>query len=191
MTRLPRLAAALFYVALAAAANPAAALTAAERAGLEALRTGDMRKLVVADEAAAATDLPLAGRDGSETTLAARPGRLRLVNFWATWCAPCVEEMPLLAALRARQAPGGLEVIGIALDDSAAVREFVAELAIDYPILLDTPGRGDTSVRYGDTQGVLPYTVLVDARGRIAAVRAGSFSAESLDRFVAPVRVAP
>ena len=65
----------------------------------------------------------------------------------------------------------------------------MAELAIDYPILLDTPGRGDTSVRYGDTQGVLPYTVLVDAQGRIAAVRAGSFSAESLDRFVAPVDV--
>ncbi|MBL8272448.1 MAG: TlpA family protein disulfide reductase [Xanthomonadales bacterium] len=136
-----------------------------------------------------APDFALPDLAGVTRSLADFRSRPLLVNFWATWCAPCVEEMPLLAALRARQAPGGLEVIGIALDDPAAVRDFVAELAIDYPILLDTPGRGDTSVRYGDVQGVLPYTVLVDAQGRIAAVRAGSFSAESLDRFVAPVDV--
>ena len=124
---------------------------------------------------------------GATRTLADFRGRPLLINFWATWCAPCVEEMPLLAALRSRQPEGGLEVIGIALDDPAAVRDFVARLAIDYPILLDTPGRGDTSMRYGDVQGVLPYTVLVDSQGRIADIRAGSFSEASLSTFVAPV----
>jgi peroxiredoxin len=134
-----------------------------------------------------APDFALPDLAGATRTLAEFHGRPLLVNFWATWCAPCVEEMPLLAALRARHADAGLEVIGIALDDPVAVRAFVAELAIGYPILLDIPGRADSSVRFGDTRGVLPFSVLVDARGRIAAVRAGSFSAATLADFVAPV----
>lgn len=134
-----------------------------------------------------APDFALPDLSGTTRTLADFRGRPLLINFWATWCGPCVEEMPLLAAARASHAASGLEVIGIALDDPGAVREFVARLAIDYPILLDVPGRSDTSVRYGDSQGVLPFTVLVDAQGRIAGVRAGSFNEGSLQEFIAPV----
>ena len=96
---LPRLAAALLYAALGLTANPAAALTADERAGLEALRAGDMRKLIVADDPQPAPDVAVIGPDGAETTIAAGGGRLTVVNFWATWCAPCRAEMPSLAAL--------------------------------------------------------------------------------------------
>jgi peroxiredoxin len=124
-----------------------------------------------------APDFALPDLAGATRTLADFRGRPLLINFWATWCAPCVEEMPLLAALRSRQPEGGLEVIGIALDDPAAVRGFVARLAIDYPILLDTPGRDDTSVRFGDLQGVLPYTVLVDAGGAGTPGRSGPVAA--------------
>lgn len=134
-----------------------------------------------------APDFALPDLSGTTRTLADFRGRPVLINFWATWCAPCVEEMPLLAALRERHADAELEVIGIALDDLHAVRSFVAELSISYPILLDTPGRTDTSVRYGDTQGVLPYSVLVDAKGTIVALRAGSFSERTLAAFVVPV----
>ncbi|MBP7640553.1 MAG: redoxin domain-containing protein [Thauera sp.] len=151
-----------------------------------ALQVNAPAALAVGD---AAPDFALPDLSGATRTLAEFRGRPLLINFWATWCAPCVEEMPLLAALRARHADTGLEVIGIALDDPAAVRAFVADLAIDYPILLDVPGRMDTSARYGDTQGVLPYSVLVDAQGRIAGVRAGSFSEASLGSFLAPVLI--
>ncbi len=132
-----------------------------------------------------APDFALPDLSGTVRTLADYRGRPLLINFWATWCSPCVREMPLLAALRARQGEDGVEVVGIAIDDPDAVREFVAKLSIDYPILLDVPSRADTSARYGDTQGVLPYTVLVDAHGRIVASKAGSFSEASLADFVA------
>lgn len=136
-----------------------------------------------------APDFALPDLSGTTRTLADFRGRPLLINFWATWCGPCVEEMPLLAAVRATHTAAGLEVVGIALDDPDAVQEFVTRLAIDYPILLDVPGRGDTSLRYGDAQGVLPYTVLIDAQGRIAGIRAGSFNEASLRTFLAPVLV--
>ena len=162
MPRLPRLAAALLYVALAAAANPAAALTAAERAGLDALRVGDMRKLVVADEGTAASDLPLLGRDGSETTLAGRPGRLRLVNFWATWCAPCRKEMPSLAGLAAARPDLGLVLVATGRNDPAAIDRFAEEVGIPgLDTLLDPRGRVAAAM------GVpgLPVSVLLDGDG--------------------------
>lgn len=113
-------------------------------------------------------------------------GQVVLVNFWATWCGPCVEEMPLLERWH-REAGDRLQVIGVALDDPEEVRRFVADTGVSYPILLDAPGPTDASVRFGDTRGVLPYSVLIDARGRIIDRQMGSFHEESLKEWLAPV----
>lgn len=91
-------------------------------------------------------------------------GRPTLVNFWATWCAPCIREMPLLQHLADRYA-GRLNVVGIAVDEPGRVGEFVDRLGIEYPILIGTSDVRETQERFGNPDGMLPYSVLVDQEG--------------------------
>jgi thiol-disulfide isomerase/thioredoxin len=132
-------------------------------------------------------DLSLADLTGASRRLSEWDGKPRLINFWATWCGPCVEEMPLLQALH-QERGAELHVIGIALDDAAQVGRFVADLGVNYPILIDTPGPRDASVAFGDTRGVLPYTVLLDAQGRMVDRHFGNVNARNLREFVDQVR---
>jgi peroxiredoxin len=83
--------------------------------------------------------------------------------------------MPDLQAFAARQGPAGVRVVGIALDDAAAVRDFLRVHGIRYPVLVDAPGPADAGVRLGNPAGVLPYSVLVSAEGRVLKTRIGPF----------------
>ena len=103
-------------------------------------------------------------------------GKPTLVNLWASWCAPCLKEMPELQAFSAEQAGNGVQVVGIALDDSASVQAMLQRLAITYPNLIDAPGPADAGVRLGNPAGVLPYSVLVSADGRVLKTRIGPFA---------------
>jgi thiol-disulfide isomerase/thioredoxin len=107
-------------------------------------------------------------------------GRPLLVNFWASWCGPRVAEMPLLDAFAAEQGDSGVQVVGIALDEPSAVHDFLQRVPVRYPILLDAPAAGDSSVLLGNTRGVLPYSVLIDARGIVRRRKLGEFDAAEL-----------
>ena len=109
-------------------------------------------------------------------------GRVLVVNFWATWCAPCREEIPLLIDLGRRRP--GVQVIGIAVDTAPSVRGFAEEIGIDYPILLDDL-EGSTMRRYGNRIGAIPFTVVVGRDGVVAYVRAGLIEPDELDRMTA------
>jgi thiol-disulfide isomerase/thioredoxin len=106
-------------------------------------------------------------------------GRPLLVNVWASWCGPCIREMPALQRFHSDQADNGVQVVGIALDDADAVRAFVAGAGVRYPILLDAPGPRDAGVRLGNPKGVLPYSVLVSADGRLLKQHLGPFADEN------------
>lgn len=104
-------------------------------------------------------------------------GRPLLVNVWATWCGPCRQEMPELQRFANEQGTNGVQVVGIALDEAPAVRDFVARTGVRYPILTDAPGPADAGVRLGNPKGVLPYSVLISADGRLLRQRIGPFAA--------------
>ncbi len=143
--------------------------------GVAVLRTGDTR-----------TDLQLPGTDGSTHKLSDWNGKLVLLNFWATWCGPCREEMPLLDTVAIRHAEDGLAVIGIAIDDMQPVGEYLKQNPVRYPILIGGNDEVNPSTLFGDTRGVLPYSVLIGPDGKILAQRAGSFSDSSLAAWLKP-----
>ena len=102
-------------------------------------------------------------------------GRPLLINVWASWCGPCIEEMPELQRFASSQGATGTQVIGLALDTPEAIKDFLTRVPVDYPILVDTPGPADASVWLGNRKGVLPYSVLVAADGKIVKQKIGPF----------------
>ncbi len=104
--------------------------------------------------------------DGRTVNLAAFRGKVVLLNFWATWCAPCQVEMPVFAAWQRQYAPQGFQVIGISMDDDPApARHLVERLKLNYPVAMGDERLG---ARYGGVLG-LPLTFLIDRNGVIRA----------------------
>jgi thiol-disulfide isomerase/thioredoxin len=133
--------------------------------------------------------LRLPGLDGRLQDLAQFDGRPLLINYWATWCPPCIEELPRLVDLHARRADDGVAVLAIALEhDAAAVGAWLREHAIELPVWVETPGPGDSSARLGNRRGVLPFSVLLDADGRLVRRKAGLLSAAELAEWAGDVR---
>ncbi|WP_407353953.1 TlpA disulfide reductase family protein [Luteimonas sp. R10] len=113
-------------------------------------------------------------------------GRPLLVNVWASWCGPCIREMPELDRYARAQGDDGTRVLGIALDDPAAVRDFLQRVPVSYPLAIDAPGRADAGVRLGNPRGVLPYSVLVSADGRVLKQRIGPFEDGEVEGWARP-----
>jgi thiol-disulfide isomerase/thioredoxin len=117
-------------------------------------------------------DITLADRDGKPTKLASFGGRPLMVNFWATWCAPCRREIPLLNKIRAeRQAQNG-EIVGIAVDFRDEVLKFVAKVPLSYPLLIGEEDGLAAAEAFGMGMA-FPFSVFVDSQNRILTVKIG------------------
>lgn len=126
----------------------------------------------------------LPGLDGRQVKLpSAYLGRPLLINVWASWCGPCIKEMPELQRFSDEQGASGVQVVGIALDEVQAVRDFLKRIPVTYPILLDSPGPTDSGVRLGNPKGVIPYSILVSADGRLLRQRIGPFAEGEVTRW--------
>ncbi|RZZ85218.1 TlpA family protein disulfide reductase [Pseudoxanthomonas winnipegensis] len=129
--------------------------------------------------------LVLPDPDGKSVDLAQLAGgRPLLINAWASWCAPCVKEMPELDRFAAAQGARGVQVVGLALDSAQNVQQFLQRVPVRYALVLDTPGPADASVRLGNRAGVLPYSVLVGADGRILRQKVGPFADGEIERWI-------
>ena len=132
--------------------------------------------VIVAKRGDIVPTITLASADGRQVEIPqAWAGKTTLVNFWASWCAPCLKEMPELQAFADEQAGSGTQVVGIALDDVASARVMLDRLDITYANLIDAAGPADASVRLGNPAGVLPYSVLVSPDGRVLKTKIGPF----------------
>ncbi|KAF1687058.1 alkyl hydroperoxide reductase [Pseudoxanthomonas broegbernensis] len=132
---------------------------------------------------AAAGELRLPDLDGKTRSLSQWRGQPVLINYWATWCGPCIKEMPELDAFAGTQSrAGGVQVVGIALDEASSVKAYLARKPVRYPVLVEAVEYGDSgsSARYGNAHGVLPYSVLLDAQGRVVRSKAGPLTAAEL-----------
>ncbi len=118
------------------------------------------------------------GLDGGRVDLATYRGKVVLLNFWATWCAPCQVEMPVFAAWQRRYGPRGLQVIGISIDDETApVRRLAARLKLDYPLAM---GDARLGKQYGGVLG-LPITYLIGRDGVVRAEFEGETNLKAIE----------
>lgn len=131
-------------------------------------------------------DLVLPGLDGEPHRLSDYRGRRVLLNLWASWCGPCLREMPELAKIQAKFGDRAPVVVGIAIDEADRARAYLARHPVNYPILLGSPGSPDTSSELGNRAGLLPYSVLIDADERILATQAGPIPAARLAQWFGP-----
>lgn len=147
---------------------------------------------------AVAGALALQSRSGAADLLAARypdlegrvhrlldwRGRVLLCNFWATWCAPCREEVPILVAAKHQWASYGFEVVGIGIDSADKIREFSRTHKVNYPVLVADATSLELLRKLGNPAGGLPYTVVLDATGAVVRRHLGAFTAPDLRRIL-------
>jgi thiol-disulfide isomerase/thioredoxin len=129
--------------------------------------------------------LQLPGLDGQLQALQQYQGRPLLVNFWATWCPPCVRELPLLNHV-ARQQPQ-VQMLGIAVDKAANVTKWLQREPLAFPVLLAETGGMGLTRELGNINGGLPFSILWDATGRMRQRRIGAFSEDILQRWMTSV----
>lgn len=126
------------------------------------------------------TTLPDA--EGRQQRIEQWRGKVVVVNFWATWCAPCREEMPLFVRVQNELGGRGLQFVGIAVDQVEKVKPFARELGLNYPILIGGYGAMELSRTLGNTVMALPFTVIIDRQGNIAYEQLGVVKPETLRR---------
>jgi thiol-disulfide isomerase/thioredoxin len=122
----------------------------------------------------------MADTNGQLQPLSKWKGKPLIVNFWATWCAPCVEEMPELSALQTEIAPRNIQIIGIGIDSSANIAQFASKYKIAYPLYTAGMSATDISRQLGNQASGLPFTVLVGRDGQVRKTYLGRLKIEEL-----------
>ncbi|AMM24083.1 TlpA family protein disulfide reductase [Variovorax sp. PAMC 28711] len=121
--------------------------------------------------------------DGGEVRMADLKGKPMLLNFWATWCPPCIEELPMIDRFYKDHASNGWQVVGLAIDQPTAVRKFLEKLPVTFPVGLAGLEGTDLVKQLGNTAGGLPFTLVLSADGAIAARKMGKVEPADLEAW--------
>ncbi|MGH8549131.1 MAG: TlpA family protein disulfide reductase [Methylococcales bacterium] len=135
-------------------------------------------------------DIPsfsLPDTEGKNHNIAEWKGKVLVINFWATWCPPCLKEIPLFVKMQESHGRQGLQIIGIAVEAAEAVREFSGKRKFNYPILVAGLSGLGISATLGNLTGVVPYSLVVNREGRIVHRHPGIFSPAQIQKEVIPL----
>jgi thiol-disulfide isomerase/thioredoxin len=124
---------------------------------------------------------------GNRSSLERWRGKVVVVNFWASWCPPCREEIPGLMRIQQRFAPNGVQVVGIAVDSVDKSRQAASEMGISYPVLVAELQIIDITRRLGNRAGGLPFTVVLNREGHLVATHLGLLTEAQLERLITPL----
>ncbi len=131
-------------------------------------------------------EFSLANIDGEQQSIGSWPGKAMIVNFWATWCAPCLREIPLLVEHQERyQDDLSLQVVGIAVDQIDPVKAFMEEMAFNYPVLVGQADAMDAAAAFGVDFFGLPFSVFTAPDGHVLGVHTGELHPEDLANVIA------
>ncbi len=148
------------------------------------------RHFFPAAEKTAPSSLPefnLPDLSGHQHNISEWRGKVLAINFWATWCPPCLKEIPDFIALQKQYGDQGLQFIGIALEDKESVAKFLAATQINYPILLGGDGGIALAQQLGDNVDAVPYTLIIDRQGQIVDRHPGEVSKEQITKIITPL----
>jgi len=129
----------------------------------------------------------LNGLDGKPLSLEQWRGKVLVVNFWATWCAPCREEIPGFIKYQADHAANGVQFVGIAVDTAERVAIYANEMGMNYPLLVGGLETMELARVAGDRAGVLPFSLIIDRSGRVVATVVGILRPEKLEKMISPL----
>lgn len=136
-------------------------------------------------DGAALLGVALPDTSGREQSLGQWRGKVVVVNFWATWCEPCREEMPRFVKLQEQYGDKGLQFVGIAIDQGDKVQGFASEIHLNYPTLLGGYGGIELSKTFGNRLGALPFTVILDRAGGVVQTQLGPMKDAELRSIIA------
>jgi peroxiredoxin len=114
-------------------------------------------------------------------------GKILVVNFWASWCPPCLEEMPSLNQFHQQYQAKGVQVVGISTEDINALKKFEQQLKLDYPLLAGDAEAMSLAQSLGNDRSILPFTVIIDKSGKIAQIVFGKLEKTTLEKVVTPL----
>ncbi|MES0326698.1 MAG: TlpA disulfide reductase family protein [Gammaproteobacteria bacterium] len=131
----------------------------------------------------------MADLDGQIRNIKDWDGKVILLNFWATWCPPCLKEIPGFIELQEQYGDQGFQVIGIAVDNEKAVRDYVNEVKINYPVIAAEFDAVELSSRYGNRMGALPYSVIINRESEISNKITGELSKIEAEKLIEKLNI--
>lgn len=135
--------------------------------------------------------LPLTDLSGKATQLDAWQGKILVVNYWATWCPPCRAEMPAFSRLSERYGAKNVQFVGIGIDSSDKIIQFAKDNPVSYPLVVGTPEHLTLAAQLGNPAQGLPFTLLLDATGRLHSVKLGRMTERDLEQRLTSLIAAP